>query len=33
MQTEFEFELPKGYVDANGEIHQAGHHAPGHGSG
>ena len=24
MQTEFEFELPKGYVDANGEIHKRG---------
>ena len=24
MQTEFEFELPKGYVDANGEVHKQG---------
>ena len=24
MQTEFEFELPKGYVDPNGEIHKQG---------
>ena len=24
MQTEFEFELPKGYVDANGELHERG---------
>ena len=24
MQTEFEFELPKGYVDPNGEIHERG---------
>ena len=24
MQTEFEFELPKGYVDPNGEIHKRG---------
>ena len=24
MQTEFEFELPKGYVDGNGEIHKRG---------
>lgn len=24
MQTEFEFELPKGYVDANGDIHKRG---------
>ena len=33
MQTEFEFELPKGYVDPNGEIHKRGHHAPGYGGG
>ena len=24
MQTEFEFELPKGYVDANGDLHKRG---------
>lgn len=24
MQTEFEFELPKGYVDANGDLHRKG---------
>lgn len=24
MQTEFEFELPKGYVDANGDLHRQG---------
>ena len=24
MQTEFEFELPKGYVDASGEVHKHG---------
>lgn len=24
MQTEFEFELPKGYVDNNGEVHRRG---------
>ena len=24
MQTEFEFELPKGYVDSGGEIHKRG---------
>lgn len=24
MQTEFEFELPKGYVDHNGEVHRKG---------
>ena len=24
MQTEFEFELPKGYVDQNGEVHKRG---------
>ena len=24
MQTEFEFVLPKGYVDANGEVHKNG---------
>ena len=24
MQTEFEFELPKGYVDNNGEVHKRG---------
>jgi hypothetical protein len=24
MQTEFEFMLPKGYVDANGELHRKG---------
>ena len=24
MQTEFEFELPKGYVDQNGEVHRKG---------
>ena len=24
MQTEFEFELPKGYVDQNGEVHKKG---------
>ena len=24
MQTEFEFELPKGYVDHNGEVHKRG---------
>ena len=24
MQTEFEFELPKGYVDPNGEVHKKG---------
>ena len=24
MQTEFEFDLPKGYVDTNGEIHTHG---------
>lgn len=24
MQTEFEFELPKGYVDANGDLHRRG---------
>ena len=24
MQTEFEFELPKGYVDQNGDIHKRG---------
>lgn len=24
MQTEFEFMLPKGYVDANGEVHRKG---------
>ena len=24
MQTEFEFELPKGYVDHNGEVHKKG---------
>lgn len=24
MQTEFEFTLPKGYVDANGDIHRKG---------
>ena len=22
MQTEFEFELPKGYVDQNGDLHK-----------
>lgn len=24
FQTEFEFELPKGYIDANGEVHKKG---------
>jgi hypothetical protein len=24
MQTEFEFELPKGYVDQNGDLHKTG---------
>jgi len=24
MQTEYEFKLPKGYVDANGDLHQSG---------
>ena len=24
MQTEFEFDLPKGYVDANGDLHRKG---------
>ena len=24
METEFEFELPRGYVDANGEVHNRG---------
>ena len=24
MQTEFEFELPKGYVDQNGDLHKRG---------
>ena len=24
MQTEFEFELPRGYVDRNGEVHKRG---------
>ena len=24
MQTEFDFELPKGYVDANGDVHKTG---------
>jgi len=24
MQTEFEFKLPKGYVDGNGDLHQIG---------
>lgn len=24
METEFEFELPKGYVDKNGEVHKRG---------
>lgn len=24
FQTEFEFELPKGYVDSNGEVHKKG---------
>ena len=24
MQTEYEFQLPKGYVDANGDLHQSG---------
>ncbi|MCD7829215.1 MAG: phage tail assembly protein, partial [Clostridiales bacterium] len=24
MQTEFEFELPKGYVDQNGDVHKRG---------
>jgi hypothetical protein len=24
MQTEFEFELPKGYVDPNGDVHRRG---------
>ena len=24
MQTEFEFELPRGYVDQNGEVHKRG---------
>ena len=24
METEFEFTLPKGYVDGNGEIHKNG---------
>ena len=24
MQTEFDFMLPKGYVDANGDLHRAG---------
>ena len=24
METEFEFELPRGYVDANGEVHKRG---------
>lgn len=24
MQTEFEFELPKGYVDPNGDVHKKG---------
>ena len=24
MQTEFEFKLPKGYVDGNGDLHQSG---------
>lgn len=24
MQTEFEFTLPKGYVDANGDLHRSG---------
>jgi hypothetical protein len=24
VQTEFEFELPKGYVDANGDVHKKG---------
>ena len=24
METEFEFELPRGYVDKNGEVHRRG---------
>ena len=24
MQTEYEFELPKGYVDSNGDVHKKG---------
>ena len=24
FQTEFEFELPRGYVDQNGEVHKRG---------
>ncbi len=24
METEFEFELPRGYIDANGEVHRRG---------
>ena len=24
METEFEFELPRGYVDANGDVHKRG---------
>ena len=24
METEFEFELPRGYVDQNGEVHRRG---------
>ena len=24
METEFEFELPKGYVDKNGDVHKRG---------
>ena len=33
METEFEFELPRGYVDQNGGCAPARHHAPGDGGG
>jgi hypothetical protein len=31
VQTDFMFELPKGYVDANGTLHRQGGYAPGPG--
>jgi hypothetical protein len=33
MQTEFDFELPLGYVDPGWKYPQAGGDAPGHGHG
>lgn len=33
FQTEFEFDLPKGYLDAQGALHRHGTMAPGHRGG